>query len=123
MSRQCPTSPFSGRLCLVLRNSSDFQNMAVINLIFNASVRCKLEAGTCVCMCIHMRARVHALLLNRVRKAFLRYLYQQAHVWVLSMHNYSQLRFFWDAWASRLAGDLMTNWCNMQGPKRKSRCL
>lgn len=62
------------RLGFVLRNCQDFNNIGVIKLIFSSLVRSKLEASACVW---HPYESTYTLLLEKVQKAFLRYLYKR----------------------------------------------
>lgn len=62
------------RLGFVLRNARDFKNNHVIRLLYNALVRSKLEASSCVW---NPHEAAHELLLEKVQKAFLRALYKR----------------------------------------------
>lgn len=64
------------RLGFVLRNASDFKNKNVICLIFGALVRSKLEASACVW---NPHESTYTLLLEKVQKAFLRFLYKRCY--------------------------------------------
>lgn len=64
------------RLGFVLRNSRDFRNMEVVKLIFSALVRSKLEACASVW---HPHEAKYTLMLEKVQKAFLRYLYKRIY--------------------------------------------
>ncbi|XP_045455333.1 uncharacterized protein LOC123665015 [Melitaea cinxia] len=62
------------RLGFVLRNAKEFKNTTVIKIIFGALVRAKLEASACVW---NPHETKYALMLEKVQKAFLRYLYKR----------------------------------------------
>lgn len=62
------------RLGFVLRNARDFNSVHVIRLLFSALVRSKLESSSCVW---NPHEVTYALLLEKVQKAFLRYLYKR----------------------------------------------
>lgn len=62
------------RLGFVLRNARDFKSDHVVCLIFSALVRCKLESSACVW---HPHESTYALMLEKVQKAFLRFLYKR----------------------------------------------
>lgn len=64
------------RLGFVLRNCRDFHNPFVITLLYYAIVRSKLEASACVW---HPYQKKYALILEKVQKAFLRYLYKRVY--------------------------------------------
>lgn len=64
------------RLGFVLRNSGDFKGAHVIRIIFGALVRSKLEASSCVW---HPHEQSYTLMLEKVQKAFLRYLYKRVY--------------------------------------------
>lgn len=64
------------RLGFVLRNCRDFHTAHAFKIIFNALVRSKLETSSCVW---NPHESTYALLLEKVQKAFLRYLYKQNH--------------------------------------------
>lgn len=64
------------RLGFILRNSKDFSNQHVIRLIFAALVRSKLETSACVW---NPHESTYVLLLEKVQKAFLRYLYKRVY--------------------------------------------
>ncbi|PZC70519.1 hypothetical protein B5X24_HaOG215757 [Helicoverpa armigera] len=61
------------RLGFVLRNSRDFQHKHVIKLLYSTLVRSKLEASSCVW---NPHEASYALLLEKVQKKFLRFLYK-----------------------------------------------
>lgn len=62
------------RLGFVLRNSKDFQEPTVIQLLFNALVRSKLEASSLIW---NPYESTYALLLEKIQKSFLRFLYKK----------------------------------------------
>lgn len=62
------------RLGFVLRNASDLRNHHVIRLIFSALVRSKLESSAIVW---NPHECTYSLLIEKVQKAFLRYLYKR----------------------------------------------
>lgn len=64
------------RLGFVLRNVRDFRGDHVVKLIFHALVRSKLEASSCIW---HPHESTYALVLEKVQKAFLRFLYKRRH--------------------------------------------
>lgn len=64
------------RLGFVLRNVCDFRNHHVLRLIYAALVRCKLESSMCVW---NPHETTYILLLEKVQKAFLRYLYKRIY--------------------------------------------
>lgn len=64
------------RLGFVLRNCRDFEDLRVIKVIFSALVRSKLEASSCVW---HPHESTYALVLEKIQKAFLRFLYKRTY--------------------------------------------
>ncbi|XP_045773470.1 uncharacterized protein LOC123872917 isoform X2 [Maniola jurtina] len=64
------------RLGFVLRNTRDFQNCHTIKLVFDALVRAKLETSACIW---NPYESTYILLLEKVQKAFLRYLYKRLY--------------------------------------------
>lgn len=64
------------RLGFVLRNAKDFKNIQVIKLLFSALVRSKLETAACVW---NPHEASYTLSLEKVQKAFLRYLYKRLY--------------------------------------------
>lgn len=62
------------RLGFILRNSKDFQNFHVIRLMFASLIRSKLESAMCVW---NPHESKYILMLEKVQKAFLRYLYKR----------------------------------------------
>ncbi|KAJ8704700.1 hypothetical protein PYW07_011888 [Mythimna separata] len=64
------------RLGFVLRNCRDFHNPHVIKLVFGALVRSKLESSACVW---NPFEKQYVLALEKVQKAFLRYLYKHLY--------------------------------------------
>lgn len=64
------------RLGFVLRNSREFHSPLVIRLLYYALVRSKLETSTCVW---HPYEAKYGLILEKVQKAFLRYLYKRCY--------------------------------------------
>lgn len=63
------------RLGFVLRNARDFHSVGVVRLLFTTLVRSKLEASSCIWS---PHEGTYTLLLEKVQKAFLRYLYKKA---------------------------------------------
>ena len=61
------------RLGFVLRNARDFQNAHVVQLLYSTLVRSKLESSSCVWNPYEAK---YVLLLEKVQKAFLRFLYK-----------------------------------------------
>lgn len=66
------------RLGFVLRNCRDFRNSLTIKLLYYALVRSKLEAGCCVW---HPYESTYTLMLEKVQKTFLRYLYKRIYTY------------------------------------------
>lgn len=64
------------RLGFILRNVKDFHNISVVKTIYNALVRSKLETSAAVW---NPYESTYILLLEKVQKAFLRFLYKQLH--------------------------------------------
>lgn len=64
------------RLGFVLRNARDFHDPRVIRLLFTTLVRSKLEAGAVVWNPHHV---TYTLMLEKVQKRFLRYLFKQMY--------------------------------------------
>lgn len=64
------------RLGFILRNCRDFGNDHVIRLLFGALVRSRLEASSCVW---HPHESTYALMLEKIQKAFLRFLYKRQY--------------------------------------------
>lgn len=64
------------RLGFVLRNVRDFKNTKVIKLLYGALVRSKLETSACIW---NPYESTYSLLLEKVQKAFLRYLYKRLY--------------------------------------------
>lgn len=64
------------RLGFVLRNARDFRNDQVVCLIFGALVRSKLEASACIWNPYESK---YTLMLEKVQKAFLRFLYKRRY--------------------------------------------
>lgn len=64
------------RLGFVLRNCRDYHNPHVIKLVFGALVRSKLESSACVW---NPFEKQYTLVLEKVQKAFLRYLYKHIY--------------------------------------------
>lgn len=62
------------RLGFVLRNARDFRSDNVVQLLFGALVRSKLESSCCVW---NPHECTYSLLLEKVQKAFLRFLYKR----------------------------------------------
>lgn len=62
------------RLGFVLRNARDFKDPHVVRLLFTTLVRSKLESGACVWNPHHS---TYTLMLEKVQKAFLRFLYRK----------------------------------------------
>lgn len=63
------------RLGFVLRNSRDFKNTHVIRLLYSTLVRSKLEASSCIW---NPHEASYSLLLEKVQKKFLRFLYKSS---------------------------------------------
>lgn len=64
------------RLGFVIRNARDFTDQAVIKLVYSALVRSKLEAASIIWNPYEV---TYTLLLEKVQKAFLRFLYKKSY--------------------------------------------
>ena len=64
------------RLGFVMRNCRDFRTSLPIKIVYNALVRSKLESSSCVW---NPHEGTYAVLLEKVQKAFLRFIYKRMH--------------------------------------------
>lgn len=64
------------KLGFVIRNTRDFDNPGVIKLVYTALVRSKLEAA---CIVWNPRETTYVLVLEKIQKAFLRFLYKKMY--------------------------------------------